>query len=635
MHWSNYGFQSKIVGTVFFLTAVATWGLLRGYHGLLGDAQLYAFQALSRIQPPLAHDLYLQNTSQDQFTIFSPAYAWFIELLGVEPAARSLTLLFTVWFLAAAWAAARTLTNRDGAWLAVILLLIVDGSYGGSGVFRFAEQFMTARLPAEALIATSLACFLRGSEVLAAVTAAAALLIHPLIALPGTLLLLCLAVPLRASLLGAAASAIAALLIAFCAVRLPWMAKLLPIMDPTWLSIVQERSQFLFLQLWSFRDWEINVRPFFYLAFIAFATQDNRVRRICLAAVIVGAAGLAVALIPDAVGPVAILVQGQAWRWMWIAVFVGALLLPSTVLQIWPDKKCGPLCAALLLLGLTLPAANGTACASLSLILWLMRPRFSIRAVRILRWIFLGLVLAVAVWLAIHAWEIASSAFHRPGTMAAVQLRDFFALKIPAVVGASLIWWGLRKCTGVRAPTLLCFGLLALSLFILPAALKQYRSLASVADISEFSDWAGVIPPTSTVVVVPARDVGTFVWFTLQRPNYLAVDQSAGVVFSRATALEVQRRSEVLLPVMDPNWKIRSELRAAAASGKHQIDAPSRPLTATNLSQICADTQLGFVISSRHIGFDALSHKNTGSWMGWNLYDCRKVRTWAPAAPLS
>ncbi|MEO7206142.1 MAG: hypothetical protein ABI145_05005 [Steroidobacteraceae bacterium] len=631
MHWSSHGFQSKIVGAAFFLTAVATWLLLRGYHGLLGDAQLYAFQALARIHPPLAHDLYLQNTSQDQFTIFSPAYAWFIELLGVESATRSLTLFFTIWFLTATWVVARTLTNRDGAWLAVIFLLIVDGSYGGSCVFRLAEQFLTARLPAEALIATSLACFLRGSKVLAAVTAAAALLIHPLIALPGLLLLMCLGVPIRVSLLGAAASAIAVLLIAFCAAFLPWMAKLFPIMDPTWLSIVQERSQFLFLRLWSFRDWEINARPFFYLAFIAFATPDNRVRKICVTAVIVGASGLAVALIADAVGPVAILVQGQAWRWVWTAVFVSALLLPATLLQIWPDKKCGPLCALLLLLGLTLPAANGTAFVSLSMILWLMRPRFSDRAVRVLRWISLGLLLAIAAWVFIHAWEIASSAFHKPKAMAAVQLRDFFELKIPAVLGASLIWWGLRKCTGARAPTLLCFGLLALSIFVLPAAFKQYRSLASAADISEASDWASVIPPTSTVLIAPARDVGTFVWFTLQRPNYLAVDQSAGVVFSRATALEVQRRSQVLLPVVDPNWKIRSELRFAAASGKHQIGASSRPLTAANLSQICADTQLGFVISSQHIGFDALTHKDTGSWMGWDLYDCRKVRTWSTA----
>ena len=627
MHGSSHGFQSKMVSAAYFLTAVATWLLLRGYHGLIGDAQLYAFQALSRTHPLLAYDLYLQNTSQDQFTIFSPVYAWFIELLGVEAAARSLTLLFTIWFLAAAWVAARTLTNRDGAWLAVFFLLIVDGSYGGSGVFSLAEQFLTARLPAEALIATSFACFLRGSRVLAAVVAAVALLIHPLIALPGLMMMMCILVPTPASLFGAAASATAALLIAFCTLHLPWMAKLFPIMDPTWLNIVQERSQFLFLRFWSFRDWEINAQPFFYLIFIAFATQDIRVRGICVAAVIVGATGLGIAVIGDAVGPLAILVQGQAWRWVWISIFVGTLLLPATVLQIW-NKQCGPLCAMLLLLGLILPAANGIPCVSLSLILWLMRPRFSIRALVVLRWIFWALVLAVAAWVAIHTWEIISSAFHGLGAMVAIQLRDLFALKIAAVLGVSFIWWGLRKCAGFRAPTVLCFGLLALSIFIFPAAFRQNRLLASTAD-SELSDWASVIPPTSTVLVVPARDVGTFVWFTLQRPNYLSVDQSAGVVFSRATALEVQRRSQVLLPVMDPNWKIMSKLRATANSGKHQVDTPSRPLTASSLSQICTDTLLGFVISSQHLGFDSLTHKNAGPWMGWDLYDCRKVRTWA------
>jgi len=320
-------------------------------------------------------------------------------------------------------------------------------------------------------------------------------------------------------------------------------------------------------------------------------------------------------------------VQGQAWRWVWIAVFVSTLLLPVIVLQIWPEKRCGPLCAVLLLLGLTHPAVNGTACASLSLILWLLRPGFSSREVHVLRWIFFGLVLAVAAWVSIHVWEIIRPAFHKQGTLGAVQVRDFFALKIPAVLGASLIWWGLRKSTGGRAPILVCVGLLALSIFILPVAFKQYRSLATTTDISEFKDWASVIPPTSTVLVTPARDVGTFVWFTLQRPNYLAVDQSAGVVFSRTTAFEVQRRSQVLLPVMDPNWKILTKLRTSA-SGKHEIDAPSRPLTAASLSQICADIELGFVISPQDIGFDALAHNKSGLWMGWDLYDCRKVRAW-------
>jgi hypothetical protein len=170
----------------------------------------------------------------------------------------------------------------------------------------------------------------------------------------------------------------------------------------------------------------------------------------------------------------------------------------------------------------------------------------------------------------------------------------------------------------------------ALSIFLLPAAFKQSRTFAAASDIAEFSEWRNAIPATSTVLVAPARDVGAFVWFTLERPNYLALDQSAGVVFSRATALEVARRSAVLLPLMDPDWRVQSGLRAAAAAGKHKPDVATRPLTAANLAQVCADPQLGFVISPVSVGFDPLRHEHTGAWQDWNLYDCRKLRSQPP-----
>jgi hypothetical protein len=162
---------------------VTLWLLMRGYQGLTGDGQIYAFQALARIHPQLTTDLYLQNISQDQFTIFSPLYAWFIGLLGLESAVRLLTVCFTVWLLAAAWSLARAIIGRDAAWLAVSFLLIIAGDYGGSGVFRLSEPHLTARLPAEALTITALACHLQGMKRLGVLLAMGALLVHPLIAL--------------------------------------------------------------------------------------------------------------------------------------------------------------------------------------------------------------------------------------------------------------------------------------------------------------------------------------------------------------------------------------------------------------------------------------------------------------------
>jgi hypothetical protein len=520
------------------------------------------------------------------------------------------------------------MTGRDAAWLAVAFLLIIAGDYGGSGVFRLSEPYLTARLPAEALTITALACYVRGMKRLGLLLAVGALFVHPLMALPGLLLLFCLWLPSRVTVIGAVGGVLTILAVAVVAANLPLASHVLTVMDAAWLEVVRERSQFLFLQLWSIRDWDLNARPFIYLAFTAIAVPEERIRKLCAAASLVGGAGLAVAFIAGLVGPVAILVQGQSWRWVWITVFTGALLLPVTVLQVWRDDRCGPLCAILVVSGWTLSAVDGTACVSLALFFWLSRTYINARAAIYFRWVSAALVIAILAWTLIKCWTILSPRTPPSGHMqlGAAQIRDIFGLKIPAVLFGALVWWGIRTGRTIWVSTFFSAMLVALSICILPAAFKQSRTLASASDINEFADWVNAIPPTSTVLVAPAHDVGAFVWFTLGRPNYLAVDQSAGVVFSRATAVEIRRRSEVLLPLMDPNWKILTSLRAKSGSG-HKDDSTTRQLTAKSLIQVCADPQLGFVISSKDVGFGPLRHEHGGAWQDWNLYDCRKVRS--------
>jgi hypothetical protein len=162
----------------------------------------------------------------------------------------------------------------------------------------------------------------------------------------------------------------------------------------------------------------------------------------------------------------------------------------------------------------------------------------------------------------------------------------------------------------------------------MPRSFEQIETLDSAAYLAEFADWRAAIPPNSTVFVAPAQDAGKFVWFSLQRPHYLSPDQSAGVVFSRATALEVVRRSDVLLPLETPNWKFlsaRSQIGGAKGEADHH-----RPLTTQNLKEVCRDPLLGFVMSKDKVGVDPLRRMDRGKWIGWNLYDCRNVRMQPP-----
>jgi hypothetical protein len=628
MRPSNLGFQSKFATLSLALMLVTLWLALHGYHGLTGDGQIYAFQALARLHPQLAADLYLQNTSQDEFSLFSTLYAWCIGLSDLENTARLLTLLFTLWFLAAAWRFASAVGGRESAWPAVAFLLIVGGGYGGSGVFRILEPFLTARLPTEALIITALGFQIRGLKRLSLLLALGAMLIHPLMALPGILLLVYLWLPIRVGTVGAIGGVLSTFALAAVAVNLPASFQVLTVMDAPWLEVVRERSQFLFLQLWSIRDWDINALPFISLALTAIAVTDDRIRKLCAAAAVVGVAGLAVAYIGGLIGPVAILMQGQAWRWVWITVFISAVLVPFTALQVWRDDNCGPLCALLLVSAWTLPGVDGTACASLALFLWSTRTQIAFRLAAYFRWASIALGAAIVVWTVTNCWAVmsATTSPSEPAHLGIVQIKDLLALKVPAVLLGTLVWWATRARREAWAPILMSATLIALSIWVFPAAFKQPRTLAAATDKVEFANWENAIPPTSTVLVAPPHDVGAFVWFTLGRPNYLALDQSAGVVFSRATALEVRRRSEVLLPLIDPDWKLLTSLRAKSG-GVRKKEATTRPLTPENLIQVCADPQLGFVISPENVGFGPMRHENAGAWKDWNLYDCRNVRS--------
>ncbi len=626
MHSSILG-RPRLVALALVLMLTTLWLSMRGYHGLTGDAQLYAFQAMARLHPYLSADLFLRNTTQDQFTIFSPLYAFFIAHFGLEDASRILLVSCTVWWWAATFSLARILVGREAAWLATAFLLIVAGDYGGAGVFKFAEPYLTARLPAEALTITALACRANGSKWLDISLSATAMLVHPLMALPGLICLVCLRLPNRVAIGVTAAGILTSLAIAASGLLSP--------MDASWTEVVRERSQFLFPSLWSIHDWDVNIRSFVSLAVTGLVVPDARTRRFCLAAALVGAGGLSVALIGSSIGPIAVFMQGQAWRWIWITIFMSAAFLPYTAWQIGRDPACGALCALLLICGWTLADLSGTLCISLALLLWVVRGRIDARIAALLRFLAIAAAIAAGVWILGKSWpHIApqlsisagsikpSAASVKPPSSLTADFQYLFGLRIPAAVFGMLLWWWIRSTRNRAVPALVCTLLVAVSTLLFPAAFKQSRTFASPSANDEFSAWRKAIPGTSTVLVTPSPDVGAFVWFTLDRPNYLALDQSAGVVFSRATALEVKRRSQILQPLLDPDWKILSRIRARTY-GKQSAAAATRPLTAQALQQICEDPQLGFVISRESVGFGPLPSAPRGAWKDWKLYSCR------------
>jgi hypothetical protein len=106
------------------------------------------------------------------------------------------------------------------------------------------------------------------------------------------------------------------------------------------------------------------------------------------------------------------------------------------------------------------------------------------------------------------------------------------------------------------------------------------------------------------------------VWVLLQRPSYLSVIQTSGMVFSRRTALELERRADALGGAIHPGtfmgWN--------AGTGMM--------LSLQQLKQTCAAGEFHFLVTSADLGVDSVAEVPAASGSA-----SRKIRLYRCPAP--
>lgn len=536
---------------VIGLVTLASWGLSHSYHGIVHDARLYALQGLAHLDPlSLGQDVFLKFGSQDRFTVFGPIFAAASRALGIETTAALFTLLSQIALLASAWLLARTTLQSAMAFLGLAVFIAIPGNYGADRVFTCIEPFMTPRMPAEALVLLAIAAGLNRRPSLCSVLVIAALLVHPIMALAGVFALYCyyvgLARPLLSLLLGVL-GLVALALLAYAMPLSPW-----GILDISWLTLVENRSPFLFLTRWHEADWcsaSVSIASLLAASEVLSNRHAQALSRMTLVAVL---SGFFITLIACDLLHLTLITQLQPWRWQWLGTVVAAVLLPELLRTLWQREVPGR-ATALLLAAAWIFASNtyAFAAAALALAALLFAPKLKPNEVR---WVFYGACAMLAVAL---SWRLACNLqftdSHYFDTRIPLWLRRSMSFArdgtAPLAIIAVALWLTRRQ----RRPVAVLFlaGLSAAGCAaILPYTWRDWTTQEYSGDrVARFASFRAMIPVTDEVFW-PESPQST--WMLLGRPNYLSMVQTSGVVFSRASAMELQHRATALKLAIDP-----------------------------------------------------------------------------------
>ncbi len=607
-----------------FLCLTGIWLLTHRYHGIHHDGLFYAVQTLAHDAPArFEHDLFFAFGSQNDYTLFTPPYAWLSRQIGLGRAAFCLLVAAQIIWAVAAFQIARQWLHGTFLVAGLALLFALPRHYGSDGVFHYAEPFLTARIWAESLVLAGVAATLHDRIRLASGLVLGAFLLHPIIALPGVLFLAAYRlhkhwkwIPLLIAITLLAAAA-------------------LPAMDGTWIELARRRAPFVFINQWHWEEW---AEPFTWIGILLAAARAMApARNAFLALALTGAAGITLAAIGNLTGA-ALMLQAQPWRCLWLLKVCGLLALVALVMQRWRCSAADRwLLAGFGAAALTANTLGGPVAVLLALLanaLWRREAPPDVP-----RWVAWGAGLAlVAVLL--------------ETLLALLQEVGFLLERISGGIAPNMRWPLGDLASGFNGPLALLLPALAVAL-ALAARHRPLAAATAAAVCLSAASWGWYraddplqnllfrsanarpfereIPPNATVYW--ERNM-LYAWFLLGQGNYASLQQSVGVVFSRQSANEARRR----LARISAFGSADSDIGADGTLISSRVLPSSRLPQLADLATLCRDPVLDFVILRQSLGASPLPQ-----WMDplgngpWYLHRCEdfRPRAAAPPPPLS
>lgn len=607
------------------------------YEGLWHDAFLYAAQALQRINPSaFSSDVFFIFGSQDQFTIFTYLYAQVIRLLGLNGAAIALTLFSQLLWIFGAWKLAQSFLDGTLRWLALFLVVCLP-SYYALEVFAYGESFLSARLPAEALVLWSLGWYLQRSKKMAYAIALVAVLIHPLIGIWGGTLILVMDWGWRKSFFG--------VLLACLLLIVAMPERVFGLMDYEWFDLVSTNSRSLISSEWRLGYWS---RAGFCLAaaiWLAWVEDREPLKKFWINLSLLAIFGLFLSVANCAVVRNQLVMQAQTLRVLWLIYCVNGIACVALFVKYREGKLGGAWLFLFLSCWFARESIGGWFALVLVGIIWPLREKLINERLVQFKGLFVVLFFAVCFvsWIPIALIELSLANVAVRTNNSAIWLVNF--AKTTPFVLVVIILWKVASEKSNKFLDLACFVMVGAVLVFLAVNWDHRTSKQRYAEVSSGNR---TLRPFGEKIqegkMVYWPESPEMVWFDLRTASYISSIQISGIVFNRQTAIEAWRRSWRIalagLNLEEIGSTVDQKTIEVISKGKVNFGTSIRKisgveLTNSGLKYLCQDKLLDYVVLNyryAELSIDeyVLPSQNIHYW----LYDCAAIRAKFPVADI-
>jgi hypothetical protein len=615
--------------------------IFRPYGGLIHDACLYALQCVHRTTPGLhADDLFLKYGSQDNYSAFSLLAGPLVQCVGVPAAFFLLYLGGSACWIFAVQRLLPALQGRSLAALGAMIYVVVNPlPFGGYQIFQVNETFLTPRLWAVALVLLGLERLLRGRQASSLAWIALSMVLHPIMGFSGLCIWVLHQLPsrLRPRTLLLGAAFVAAGIVGVLAYQ-PLGTALFGHMDDEWRACVTRANSYSVPSAWLLTDWLAIANAFAIVAAgRTFLSWKPSARRMLDAIMLLAAVGLAIGLVAPWL-PYKLLIQGQAYRAVWLLQFVQLPVLFALVGGLAKRRlsSIGQMAAIVVLCSfalatMTVPQIAAGVLLAAGAYGWsLAAHELDPSRSRVLRW---GSVAALLVSAGISAASYAA---------AYPILLDWLAplarvAAVPLVVGP-LVAFGTAAClllamnarlrAGAVFTTAAVGGWLGIqSVFFLVPTSSLYESLGveQAGNAALVEAYLANQPAEGEGTPVLYWPIGPLdsVWLELGCNSFYSIPQTAGNMFNRGTAIEGRRRAMLAAQFeldVRQDW-LRSDADGLGRQIHRNFGHSDAEPTVSDLIRLCAEEDIDLVILPRR--FDGWHAATNGELY---IYDARRIR---------